>query len=230
MARRTSPAGSEVGERWSRLSGKPTTRSMLLNAGPEAEEIDREERREILSILPPFEGRCVLELGAGIGRFTRYFVESAERVVAVDFVDAFVAENRKTNGGHGNAEFICADIRGLGFPAHGFDLIFTNWLLAYLDDDEIPPFLDDARRWLAPDGHLFVRESCHHSAIEGHVDTPRDYQAIIESSHYRHPDCYRAFFADRFRVAGHGRLATYIRRYGNDNQFYWLLRPPHTAR
>ena len=99
MARRTSPAGSEVGERWSRLSGKPTIRSMLLNAGPEAEEIEREERREILSILPPFEGRYVLELGAGIGRFTHYFVESAERVVAVDFVEAFVSENRKTNGG-----------------------------------------------------------------------------------------------------------------------------------
>uniref|UniRef100_A0A6N2LFX9 phosphoethanolamine N-methyltransferase n=1 Tax=Salix viminalis TaxID=40686 RepID=A0A6N2LFX9_SALVM len=42
--------------------------AMMLDS--KASELDKEERPEILSLLPPYEGKSVLELGAGIGRFT----------------------------------------------------------------------------------------------------------------------------------------------------------------
>ncbi len=225
VARKSFRSDLQMRERWSRLSAKPTLTSMLLNASADAGEVEREDRQEILDILPAFSGRSVLELGAGIGRFTRHFVETAYRVVAVDFVEKFVEENRKANDGRENAEFVCADIRQLDFPEDSFDLIFTNWLLAYLADDEVPHFLDNIVCWLKPGGHFFVRESCYHSAIEGRVENPEDYRSVIEITRYRDPEKYREFFFGRFDVARRGRLTTYSQRYDNEFQLYWLLRP-----
>ena len=55
------------------------------------------------------KGKRVLELGAGIGRFTGELCKAgASHVVAMDFMEASIEENRKTNGHFGNVEFRCA--------------------------------------------------------------------------------------------------------------------------
>lgn len=41
----------------------------------------------MLSLLPSYEGKSVLELGAGIGRFTGDLAEKAGELVAVDFIE-----------------------------------------------------------------------------------------------------------------------------------------------
>jgi phosphoethanolamine N-methyltransferase len=45
---------------------------------------------QVLSILPSFEGKSVLELGAGIGRFTGELAKEAGHVVALDFIDSVI--------------------------------------------------------------------------------------------------------------------------------------------
>lgn len=44
----------------------------------------------MLSLLPPFEGKSVLELGAGIGRFTGELAKTAGDLVALDFIDSVI--------------------------------------------------------------------------------------------------------------------------------------------
>lgn len=44
---------------------EPSIESMMLSQ--DANELDRMEKEEILSYLPPIKGRSVLELGSGIG-------------------------------------------------------------------------------------------------------------------------------------------------------------------
>ncbi|KAG5522518.1 hypothetical protein RHGRI_034622 [Rhododendron griersonianum] len=44
----------------------------------------------VLSLLPPFEGKSVLELGAGIGRFTGELAKKADQVLALDFIDSAI--------------------------------------------------------------------------------------------------------------------------------------------
>ncbi|KAJ8614966.1 hypothetical protein MRB53_021851 [Persea americana] len=44
----------------------------------------------ILSLLPPLHGKSVLELGAGIGRFTGELAKDAGQVIAVDFIDSVI--------------------------------------------------------------------------------------------------------------------------------------------
>lgn len=45
---------------------------------------------QILSLLPPIEGKTVLEFGAGIGRFTTELAQKAGHVIAVDFIDSVI--------------------------------------------------------------------------------------------------------------------------------------------
>ena len=50
---------------WSEHSQEATVKEMMLDE--DAETIGREEVPEILEMLPEYEGKDVLELGAGIG-------------------------------------------------------------------------------------------------------------------------------------------------------------------
>ena len=49
-------------------------------------------------MLGPVGGQKVVELGAGIGRFTGALAATAKSVLAVDFMDNLIAENQKTHG------------------------------------------------------------------------------------------------------------------------------------
>lgn len=41
----------------------------------------------MLSLLPPYEGKSILELGAGIGRFTGELAQKADSVIALAFIE-----------------------------------------------------------------------------------------------------------------------------------------------
>jgi len=42
-----------------------------------------------------------------------------------------------------------------------YDVVFSNWLLMYLSDEELKKLVVKMLSWLAPGGYLFVRESCY---------------------------------------------------------------------
>lgn len=41
-------------------------------------------------MLPPYEGKSVLELGAGIGRFTGDLAQKAGQLIALDFIESVI--------------------------------------------------------------------------------------------------------------------------------------------
>ena len=53
---------------------------------------------QVLSMLGSVAGKKVVELGAGIGRFTGALAATAKHVLAVDFMDNLIAENIKVHG------------------------------------------------------------------------------------------------------------------------------------
>ncbi|XP_042227672.1 phosphoethanolamine N-methyltransferase-like isoform X1 [Homarus americanus] len=116
---------------------------------------------EIMAYLPDLTGKRVVDLAAGIGRFTTRMAKVARHVTAVDVAQAFIMENRVANQHLGNISFICDDVVNLDFPAGSLDLVFSNWLLKYLSDAEITHFLTRALKWLSPGGFIFFRESCY---------------------------------------------------------------------
>ena len=72
--------------------GKPATVDGMLLFN-ESDSLDKAERADILAQLPPLEGMEILELGAGIGRYTSHFAQAANHVTAVDFIEKFVERN-----------------------------------------------------------------------------------------------------------------------------------------
>ncbi|RWW17220.1 hypothetical protein GW17_00018861 [Ensete ventricosum] len=73
---------------WIEHSKELTVEAMMLDS--HASELDKIERPEVLSLLPPFEGKSVLELGAGIGRFTGELAKEAGHVLALDFIESVI--------------------------------------------------------------------------------------------------------------------------------------------
>ncbi|CAD6230199.1 unnamed protein product [Miscanthus lutarioriparius] len=103
---------------------------------------------QVLSLLPSYEGKSVLELGAGIGRFTGELAKTSGHVFAVDFIESVIKkllrftlspDNENINGHYDNTSFMCADVTSpdLMIEANSIDMIFSNWLLMYLSDEEI---------------------------------------------------------------------------------------------
>lgn len=125
---------------WKEHSSDATVEEMFLDS--KGKEISEIERPEILSMLPNCEGKRVLELGAGIGRYTGEIAQKASNVTTVDFMEKFVEKNREVNGKYPNVEFICADVTKLERTTGSYDVIFSNWLLMYLGDEEVQKLLN----------------------------------------------------------------------------------------
>lgn len=83
---------------------------------------------------------------------------------AVDFIQSFVDKNRLTNGKYAHVTFECNDAMKVDPPSGSgsLDVVFTNWLMMYLSDDEVQTLAKRALTWLKNGGYFFVRESCFH--------------------------------------------------------------------
>ncbi|XXG80017.1 hypothetical protein AAC387_Pa09g0973 [Persea americana] len=172
---------------------------------------------DILSLLPPLHGKSVLELGAGIGRFTGELAKDAGQVIAVDFIDCVIKKNESTNGHFKNVNFMCADVTSpnmqiqpesvnfmcadvtspnMQIQPESVDLIFSNWLLMYLSDKEVENLVERMMKWLKVDGFIFFRESCFHQS--------GDCKRRNNPTHYREPRFYTKAFKDCHAHDGFG--------------------------
>lgn len=206
---------------WNDEHGAPTLENMMLDSN--AATMDVLERPEILAELPSLNSKTILELGAGIGRFSSALAEKAEKVISVDFVEASCNINRETNSKYTNLEVVCEDALKLAFPPNSFDIVFSNWLLMYLSDDEVQALANNCLVWLKPGGRIFFRESCFHRS----GNAPRRWNPTI----YRDPRMYFKFFnaargtvdgGSRFQLCKTSCVHAYVRMKNNPNQVWWI--------
>ena len=127
------------------------------------------ERPAMLGLLPPVEGRRILEAGCGAGWYTEQLLARGARVTAVDASGALVEHTRRrvaALGGdaRGRADVRVADLRQpLDFAANGsFDGIVSALVMHYLRDWSTA--LAEFRRVLTPGGWLLF--STHHPAAD----------------------------------------------------------------
>ncbi|KAG1347121.1 phosphoethanolamine N-methyltransferase 1 [Cocos nucifera] len=210
---------------WMEHSKDLTVEAMMLDS--RATDLDKEERPEVLSLLPPYEGKSVLELGAGIGRFTGELAKEAGHVLAMDFIENVIKKNESVNGHFKNASFMCADVTSpdLLIEEESVDLIFSNWLLMYLSDNEVERLVERMVKWLKVGGYIFFRESCFHQSGDSKRKT--------NPTHYREPRFYTKVFKECHTFDGVGNsfelslitfkcIRAYVRNKKNQNQICWL--------
>ncbi|KAK7271196.1 hypothetical protein RJT34_26892 [Clitoria ternatea] len=210
---------------WIDQTAELSVESMMLDSN--ASHLDKEERPEVLSLLPEYEGKSVVELGAGIGRFTGDLALKAGQLLAVDFIESAIKKNESINGHHKNVKFMCADVASpsLHIPEGSVDLIFSNWLLMYLSDKEVENLAARMIKWLKVGGHIFFRESCFHQS----GDSKRKYNP----THYREPSFYTKAFKEcrmsddtgnsfELSLVGCKCIGAYVRNKKNQNQICWI--------
>ncbi|CAG9464468.1 unnamed protein product [Pedinophyceae sp. YPF-701] len=211
---------------WEEHTKECSVQEMMLDS--QAAEIDEMERPEILGLLGDVSGRRILELGAGIGRFTAPLATKAKHVTAVDFMPHLIEENRRLNGAaHKNIDFLAEDATALELPPNSIDLFFSNWLLMYLSDAEVQSLMTRALKWTAPGGRLFFRESCFRQS--------GDKRRGFNPTKYRDPAQYFAMMDAASHDLGGGREArwelevcrcvdTYVQLKQNQHQICWRAR------
>lgn len=197
-----------------------------------ASEIDQLERPEVFSALGSVEGKKVLELGAGIGRFTGGLARMAHSVVAVDFMEPSIRENERINAHLGNVKFQVGDVTELQFEPGSFDVVFSNWLLMYLSDSEVEKLAAVTLSWLRPGGVVFFRESCFRQSGDKtrksnptHYRNPREYFRVFDSTEHINS----AGRCEHFELISCKCIDTYVRLKKNQNQVCWKWRKIEVA-
>ncbi|XP_073461330.1 uncharacterized protein [Aquarana catesbeiana] len=208
-------------EFWEEHSRDATVEEMMLDSS--ATILSKEEKPEIISLFPSLKGLNVLELGAGIGRFTGHIAKLANQVTAVDFMQNFLDKNREDNGYRGNITFLQADVTHLELPDNSYDFVFSNWLFMYLNDTELMALVQKMLGWLKPGGYLFFRESCFYQSGDAErtfnptvYRTPANYNCLLTSVTTQSGD-------NGFEIVMSKSVQTYIKIKKNQNQVCWLL-------
>lgn len=130
---------------------------------PKMARLNSAETAEILDLLAPLNGKRVLELGGGVGRFTGPIAQKAAHVTVLDISADALAQNRQRNAGFKNIEYIAADITRHELGTAQYDLVFANWLLMYFDESDIKQLIRRVDRALRKGGTALFRESCRHN-------------------------------------------------------------------
>lgn len=74
----------------------------------------------------------------------------------------------------------CGDVTQLQLPADSADLVFSNWLLMYLSDDEVSALAHGMLSWVAEGCSVFFRESCfRQSGDRQRNNNPTHYRCIV---------------------------------------------------
>lgn len=189
----------------------PTMKNMFLKDN--ALEMDLLERPEIHRYLPSIQGKQILDLGAGIGRFTGDFAKSAQQITAVDFAPLMIEENQQRNREFKNIHYLCSNAMDLSFPKESFDLIFISWLFIYLTEREVEELALKMTHWLTKGGHLFFRESCH----------PVGRQRKDEyTAYYRPISFYHELMDPLFTLVQTGSIKAFIDECADPFKCYWL--------
>lgn len=182
---------------------------------------------QVISLLGCTKGCRVVELGAGIGRFTAEIAPGAKSVIALDFMQNLIDQNKASNDHLGNIDFRCGDATQLSLPKASADIIFSNWLLMYLSDAEVKSLAHNMLTWLDDGGIIFFRESCFRpsgdkarSSNPTHYRNPRQYFEIFDNTKIEREDGR----VDHFELVVCKSIDTYAKVKQNQNQVCWKWR------
>ena len=135
-------------------------------------------------VLPQLsEGRrnTIVDMASGIGRFLNYFSANFEHVIEIDFVESNVSLAMEKHASLHNVEFIVGDLMDVQLPKASVNLFFGNWLLQYLQEDEILELLPRLLGCLATGGLVFFHEGII-ANFEGRLPDKKENPAIFRSS------------------------------------------------
>jgi SAM-dependent methyltransferase len=101
----------------------------------------------------PVKCTRALDIGSGLGVFTRLLARSGIRVTGVDISPKMVEKAREMSANSPGVEYVCDDIMAMDFPDESFDFIVSIATFHHLPLEKALPKIG---RWLRPGGVLAV--------------------------------------------------------------------------
>ncbi len=121
----------------------------------------------IASFKKPYNGMRILEIGCGDGGNLLPFARRGCKVVGVDLSPSRIAVARQQfKAEKAEGEFIASDIFKITELEHQFELIICHDVLEHIDDKFL--FMQNIRRYLAPEGILFMSFPAWQMPFGGH--------------------------------------------------------------
>lgn len=101
--------------------------------------IDRREKRAVLDALAPVEGKEILEIACGTGRFTTMLAEQGADIVGIDISEPMLQQGRqraRSAAVDGRLEFVRGDAERLPFADGRFDAVLAMRFFHIADTPE----------------------------------------------------------------------------------------------
>ena len=111
---------------------------------------------EVVDLARDKPARRILELGCGVGRFSRHLARAGHQVVGIDFSPAAIEKARaRVAGDAQRPEFVVSDVTDLRNVEEPFDLSFDVGCYHCLNPDQQARYAAEVYRLLRPGGtHL----------------------------------------------------------------------------
>jgi SAM-dependent methyltransferase len=100
-----------------------------------------------------FNGKFILEIGAGNGRFTEILLKYGAKVVAVDYSNAIDANNRN-NSYKGDVLFLQADLFNLPLKPNSFDIVLCYGVIQHTGNNI--KAIEELSKFPKKDGRLLI--------------------------------------------------------------------------
>jgi len=174
----------------------------------------------VMTLLSQEHRGVIVDIASGIGRFIPYFSEKFRSVVQIDFSEGNIRTAQELHKDIANVEYRTQNIMDASFNDRSLDCVFGNWILQYLEDQEVETLISRAYAWLKPGGTVFFREGIK-TNYEGAVPPKNENPAHFRSSEEIYNDWFRRA---QFDIVKTGNLKTYETVFNNPNQRYWILK------
>lgn len=176
--------------------------------GMQAERVAQETRLVLdkMQLEPSFK---VLDLGGGYGRWSLRFAPHVDKVVCVEFQDAFLERGKEyaKAAGIANIDFIKDDVKNFS-TEEKFDRIFLAGILQYLNDEDLEKVLQTIQSNLSENGAVFLIEPS--SVLTERFVIDNKYSEALGANYsalYRTPDEFaKAFRGIGLKCAAHQNM------------------------
>ena len=111
----------------------------------------------------PQKSQTILDVGCGVGKFSRLLAYKADRVVAIDLSPKSIEIAQQRSKLFNNIDYQIVDVSQWEFPPQSFDVITSIATLHHLSLKELLPKLQAA---LKPGGVLIVLDLLEHQNIQ----------------------------------------------------------------
>jgi len=112
------------------------------------------------ALLPHIQGRSVLDVGCGTGKYVALFAPHARHITGVDAAAAQLAVAKNKNRPLGNVTLVEGDAATAPLPQPAYDVILSTWAIGtILDPAHRQAVLARMYSLLAPGGRIFLVEN-----------------------------------------------------------------------